>query len=341
MNISTTVLSICIATRNRGAFISETLLNIASQLTEQVEIVVLDGASSDDTTAVVTGLQTQIPNLRYFRKDKNGGVDADYDDAVSKATGEYCWLMSDDDLLKPGAIAAVLNAISRRPSLIVVNAELCTLDFSRLIDERRLMISEDQDYAADELEDLFVDASGYLSYIGAVVINRAVWLARDRTTYYGSYFIHVGVIFQAPLPRGAIVLSDPLISIRFGNTVWRPKEFEIRMIRWTDLVWSLNGISDSVKARIYRREPWLSIKSLFFYRAKGTYGPTEYKQWLIPRLSSKRNRAVALFIAYFPGIVANLAGLLYCMGNYRDARVHFLDMKVSRFYYKNLRFRAS
>jgi glycosyltransferase involved in cell wall biosynthesis len=331
------LLSICIATRNRGAFIAETLLSIAPQISEQVEIVVLDGASTDNTQTVVADLQAQIPHLHYFRKDHNGGVDRDYDEAVSLANGEYCWLMSDDDLLKPGAIAAVLTAIAKQPSLIVVNAELCNLDFSRVIDTRRLLLSTDREYRADDLESLFLDTSAYLTYIGAVVINRGLWLERDRTKYYGSYFIHVGVIFQAPLPRGALVLSTPLISIRFGNTVWRPKEFEIRMIRWTELVWSL-PLPEGTKRALYPKQPWLSIKSLFFYRAKGTYGPVEYQNWVAPRLTSKKSRAIALFVAYFPGPLANLIGLAYCKQSYRDAEVHFLDMKASRFYYRNWRF---
>lgn len=331
-------LSICIATRNRAAFIAETIYSIATQMTDEVEIVVLDGASTDNTTAVVSDLKAHIPNLHYFRKEANGGVDRDYDEAVSKATGDYCWLMSDDDLLKPGAIAAVLGAVIKRPSLIVVNAELRNLDLSLVIDENRLLLDVDREYQSDELESFFLDASAYLTYIGAVVIDRALWHERDRTAYYGSYFIHVGVIFQQPLPSGAVVLSTPLISVRFGNTVWRPKEFEIRMIRWTDLIWSLPSIADSAKATICPKQPWLSLKSLFFYRAKGTYGPVDYQKWVAPRLTTNKSRAVALLVAYFPGPLANLIGLAYCKQKYRDARIHFLDMKASRFYFRNWRF---
>ena len=38
--------------------------------------------------------------LRYFRESVNSGVDRDYDKAVGYASGEYCWLMTDDDLLQ-------------------------------------------------------------------------------------------------------------------------------------------------------------------------------------------------------------------------------------------------
>ena len=80
-------LSICIATRNRGEFIGETLESIAAQCTSSVEIVVLDGASSDNTEQVVRALQNAMPALRYFRQEKNGGVDRDDDAVVGLALG--------------------------------------------------------------------------------------------------------------------------------------------------------------------------------------------------------------------------------------------------------------
>lgn len=328
-------LSICIATRNRGGFIGETLDSIALQCTDEVEIVVLDGASTDNTEEVVLAHQRRTPALRYYRNETNGGVDRDYDAVVGLATGHYCWLMSDDDLLLPGAVDAVLAAIARDYSLIVVNSEVRSLDLSVLIDANRLQFFEDRIYVSDQFEAMFEEVSGYLGYIGAVVIRRELWQGRCREPYFGSYFIHVGVIFQKRLPGETLVISEPLISVRFGNTQWRPKEFEIRMIRWTELVSNLPAISADVRARCYRSEPWRSVKSLMFYRAKGTYDLCEYQYWIKPRLESRWDRVKAWAVARFPGPLANLIGLLYCSFEYRDSNIHYLDMKASRFFIRN------
>ncbi|RCS29036.1 glycosyltransferase family 2 protein [Rhodanobacter denitrificans] len=328
-------LSICIATRNRADYIGETLRSIVGQATDAVEIVVLDGASTDATPEVVAELRTTFPRLRYVRKERNGGVDCDYDAAVVEAQGVYCWLMSDDDLLKPGAIARVLDAIDQGYSLVVVNAELRSLDLSELIDASRLQFGADRTYRANEFDRLFDETSAYLSYIGAVVIRHDVWMAREREPFFGSYFIHEGVIFQHQLPGSSFVIAEPLISIRFGNTQWRPKEFEIRMIRWPALIASLAGVSEDVRHRRYPVEPWRSFKSLFFYRAKGTYDLGEYRRWVRPRVHKLRDRARAFAIACFPGMLANLIGLLFCRLPYRDSNVHLLDMKASRFFYRN------
>ena len=309
---------------------------------EEVEIVVLDGASTDNTGEVVARLQALHPFIRYVFQEKNGGVDRDYDMAVGLAQGEYCWLMSDDDLVKPGAVDLVLRAISREPSLIIVNADLWNVDFSVRIDARRLLFEHDRSYGPSEFERLFEETSAYLTYIGAVVIRRDVWQSRPREPWLGSYFIHVGVIFQERLPGEALVISQPLVGIRFGNTQWRPKEFEIRMIRWPELIWALPAIPEALRSRVYRRAPWRSFKSLLFYRAKGTYDMNDYRRWIEPRTTSWRDKVVAVGIAHLPGVVANLIGLVFCgLFKYRDSNVHFLDMKTSRFYFGYLLRRRS
>jgi glycosyltransferase involved in cell wall biosynthesis len=324
-------LSICIATFNRGAFIGETLASIAREAVEGLEVVVLDGGSKDDTAEVVRRAQERMSYLHYYRQATNAGVDRDFDTAVERATGEYCWLMSDDDLFMPGAVTAVLRALENDPSLVIVNSEVRSVDLSQRLDASRLQFTEDRRYSATEHDRLFDETSGYLTYIAAVVIRRSVWLDRDRASYYGSNFIHVGVIFQAPLPHGAVALAQPLISVRFGNTTWRPKEFEIRMIRWTELIASLSAVSELVRRRRYPAQPWRSLKSLMFYRAKGTYSLTEYRRWIAPRLPWGAHRMQALAVALFPGVIANWIGLLYCRLPYRDSNLHLLDMKISRF----------
>ena len=56
------LLSICIATYNRANFIGETLDSIILQLTEDVEVVIVDGASTDNTREVV---ESYVKNNTY------------------------------------------------------------------------------------------------------------------------------------------------------------------------------------------------------------------------------------------------------------------------------------
>src|ERR1700681_780958 len=118
-------LSICISTRNRCQYIGATLDTIIPQITDDCEIVVLDGASTDNTSQIVSEYAERCRQLRYVRLDENHGIDQDYDLTVGSARGKYCWLTADDDFMKPGAINAVLSALRRGFCLVIVNTEVC------------------------------------------------------------------------------------------------------------------------------------------------------------------------------------------------------------------------
>ena len=304
-------LSICIATRNRGAFIGATLESITCQATEQVEIVVLDGASTDNTGEVVRQYQEHFPRLRYLRQEMNMGVDRDFATAVDLAIGEYCWLFSDDDLLKPGAIQAVLDAIKGGYALVIANGEVRNADMSRPLETKRLPLTADRVYRPTENQLFLADNLDYLTFIGCVIIKRQVWNARDKEKYFGSHFIHVGVIFQQPLPGDALVIAKPLVSIRYGNAVWLDKYFEIWMFKWPGLVWSFTDFPDSLKYRVCPKEPWRRATRLLHFRAKGAYTKMEYAKWLKPRFGTFWDRLMGWTSAHFPGRAANLLFFIY------------------------------
>ncbi len=328
-------LSICIATLNRAAFIGETLKSIIAQATDDVEIVVVDGASTDNTTAVVCSYQQKFPRLNYVRLEAKGGVDRDYDRSVQLAQGEYCWLMSDDDLLKPGAIQAVLNAIDENYGLIVVNAEVRSSDFSELIVPGLLPTDRDRIYTPADWEKLFVDVATFMSFIGCVVIKRELWNAREREKYYGTEFIHIGVIFSSPLPARARYLACPGITIRHGNASWSSRYFQIWMFKWPQIVWSFANYSDAAKRKVCPAVPWQSPKILTILRAKGAYSTREYENFLQTRLTNPRQRFLARLIVAMPGCLVNLPVLIY-FSLFRSQQLYGLaEFRSSPFYYKN------
>jgi abequosyltransferase len=304
-------LSICIATRNRGAFIGATLESIVCQATDEVEIVVLDGASTDNTGEVVGFYRGQFPRLRYFRQETNMGIDRDFANAVDLAHGEYCWLFCDDDLIKPGAVQIVLDAIKDDYALIIANSEIWNADLSRPLEPRKVPLEGNKLYKPSQNHLLLADIGAYLSFIGGVIIKRQLWLSREKEKYFGSYFIHVGVIFQEPLPGDALVIAEPLISLRYGNASWLGKYFQIWMFKWPDLIWSFNQLPDSAKTPVCLEFPWRNNAKLLLFRANGAYTKTEYTQWLKPRLKTYRARLVPGMIAYFPGRLVNLLAFIY------------------------------
>ena len=321
-------LSICIATFKRGLFIGEPLESILGQMAPGVEIVVVDGASPDETPEVMARYAAAHPEIRYFRESVNSGVDADFDKAVGYAKGEFCWLMTDDDLLRPGAVAAVLSTIGGEDDLVIVNAEVRSADLSELFEKQRLVFNADKIYRADAREAFFAETAAYLSFIGCVVIRRTFWLARERIAYFGSLFIHVGVIFQSPPVANVRVVAEPQIIIRYGNAMWTSRSFEVWMFKWPRLIWSFPDFSEAAKRKICRREPWRSAKALFHNRALGAYSSAVFKQFW-PDDVGKTERFVAYLISVFPASLANLVMVTYFARSPKPARMALDDLLFS------------
>jgi abequosyltransferase len=317
-------LSICIATYNRGRFIAMTLDSIIHQLTPGVELIIVDGASPDNTSTVVTSYLSRYPQISYYREPLNSGVDQDYDKAVTYANGEYCWLMTDDDLVVPGAILRILEVIKNSSDLIVVNSEVCNVDFSEVLARRLLDIKSDCQYSAGQRDIFFAEVGAYLSFIGGVVIRRQLWLERNRSIYYGTLFVHFGVIFQSPV-NSVRVIADPVIRIRYGNAMWTGRGFEIWMFKWPQLVWSFRDISDDSKRVVCSPRPYLQSRKLFLYRAIGGYSLKEYSIFLATLLSG-RKAMTARAISLCPATLANLLAAGYCLLKFNRTRTGMYDL---------------
>ena len=326
------LLSICIATYNRADFIGETLDSIICQLSDEVEIVVVDGASTDNTQTVMALYADKCPGLRYIRLPQKGGVDQDFCKAVEYANGEYCWLFPDDDLFKPGAVQRILQELRNKHTLVIVNANVMNCDFSIQFQSSMLDNTEDEIYQPGELEALFNRIVPTISFIGCVVIKRDTWLQREHRRYFDTEFIHVGVIFQDHLPGTACLIAQPYISIRYGNAQWRSRSFEIWMQKWPHLIWSFALISDETKRKRVNPEPWRRLKTLRLNRALGSYSPEMYEKIIAPSNASGLWKLAALAISRIPQPAWNACMLWYLrtFKNKPSKQMTIYDLSLSR-----------
>jgi abequosyltransferase len=305
-------LSICIATYNRAEFIGETLDSIIPQLTDEIELLVVDGNSPDRTQSIVEQYSANCPQLRYVRLPTKGGVDQDYCKTVELAKGEYCWLFTDDDLLKENAVVRVIKTLDNNDlDLVIVNAEVRDVHLKELLEESRLTFKDDRSYDRNNFHNLLVDAGEYMSFIGCIVIKKSFWKHRDKATYFGTEFIHVGVICQSPLPKYAYIITETLVEIRYGNAQWKPRDFEIWMFKWPRLIWSFDGFDEKTKLAVVKAEPWRGFGALIGFRFKGSYTSSHYHEFLSDKNISIFAKFMSIIIAMMP---VRVAFLLYVCG---------------------------
>jgi abequosyltransferase len=201
-------LSICIPTYNFGPFIGATLQSVLSQVEEGVEVVVLDGGSTDDTTKVVESFQERYPCLRYERRDERGGIDRDIARNVDLARGEYCWLFCADDVMKPGAMKRMLEHLNSGCDVYLCGLTLCTLDMEPLGDHRVSRIKTESQFDLSDTGERTVyfkhalTTTAFFSFAGSLAFKKSRWdeIGLDEE-FVGSLWAHVARFFQM-IPAG-------------------------------------------------------------------------------------------------------------------------------------------
>lgn len=219
-------LSICIPTYNRAAFLGEALDSVISQATDDVEIVVSDNASTDNTEALVRDYQSRFPRILYQKNPENLGADRNFLKVMELASGEYCWLLGSDDALAEGAIAAVMPLLGDADLYL---ADITVMSFTmdrpfrphyRLLSSAPGSIYDCTDTA--QLLAYFKDAvglAGLFGYISSLVIRRRLWVRQPVIeVLVGSVWIHVSQILQM-MRAGARIryVGLPLVLNRSGN----------------------------------------------------------------------------------------------------------------------------
>ena len=100
-------ISICIPQYNRIQYLLKSLRQIELQEYTDIEIVISDDGSTDDTESEIKKLQLNYKYPVIFSKnEKNLGYDRNYRRSMELATGDYCIVIGNDDTIyQPGSMA--------------------------------------------------------------------------------------------------------------------------------------------------------------------------------------------------------------------------------------------
>jgi abequosyltransferase len=229
-------ISFAIPTYNFGAFLAETVHSIykgAHSLTaSQIEVVIVDGASSDNTPQVVAELSKVYSGIRYERRSVRGGIDFDMNLAASLCNGEYIWLFSADDLLSTAWDIALLTHLDKfEPDVVLVPAWLCTLAMKPMRRSRVFDIATEGDPKCYKLGDqasvqLYLQNAltleALFSYMSAVVVRKSTWnVLPERQDYYGSCWAHcarlMALLKRSDRHASILYLNKFILHKRSGN----------------------------------------------------------------------------------------------------------------------------
>lgn len=125
---------------NSAEFILRTLECLAAQTWPNLEILIGDDCSNDETLEVVNRFAEGRRNVRVLERDTNLGWLRNTNDLMAQATGELMFFAFHDDLIAPSYVEKLVGALCDRPEAVLSfsDLELIELDGSgsiRIYDE--------------------------------------------------------------------------------------------------------------------------------------------------------------------------------------------------------------
>lgn len=114
------LVSIVIPTFNRVNLIGETLSSALSQSYENIEVIVLDNNSNDNTYEILKNKYEKIPSFKIYRNVVTLDIVRNWRKCFEYSKGEYVLILWSDDLIDPEFISKTQNFLEENPNATFV-----------------------------------------------------------------------------------------------------------------------------------------------------------------------------------------------------------------------------
>jgi glycosyltransferase involved in cell wall biosynthesis len=215
-------LTIAIPTFNRAAYLAECLESLVREQCPGLEIIVCDNASVDSTQAVVESYLRRLAGLRYIKNDKNIGPDANFLKCLYSSDTDFIWLMSDDDIVLPGAVSNVMKVAERNPGagLIILNHCGGFFDVAKAEECGAPAMPVDPEVVLTGTHRVLQTAGVYVTFVSTLVFNsKAVKEIKNPKKYIGTNLLQAYLAYEAALNAGeSVLIGRPCVAARAGNS---------------------------------------------------------------------------------------------------------------------------
>ena len=130
--VSSGLVSVVAVNWNRRDLLRKCLESLAAQQAVELEIIVVDNGSSDDSAEMVA---SEFPGARLIRNKKNRGFCAANNQGIAEARGEFVALLNNDAEAAPGWAAALREVFENRPLVGMAASKILVHEDPRRIDK--------------------------------------------------------------------------------------------------------------------------------------------------------------------------------------------------------------
>ncbi len=212
------LVSICIPTRNGGTFLRETLQSVVSQSYANLEILISDQESTDDTIEVIKAFSDDRIDLQEISSD--GGAAANWNSVIRRARGKFVKLLCQDDLLDFSAVAAGVEGLDSNPDATFLFGPRDVISpKGRVILRSRGWQSIQAEFEWERDARQLVRSGTNIFGEPCTTLYRRSFLERTDG-FRGSYLIDLDMCIQLLAMGPAIHSRESVSSFRISSSSW-------------------------------------------------------------------------------------------------------------------------
>ena len=206
---------------NGGSYLRECIESVLSQQIADMEVLVGDNASDDDTSAIATSFQD--PRLRLIRYEERLEMCANWNRLLAEARGEWIKLLPCDDRLTVGAMQRELDAIKPGIALIAGGKIVCARSGRKMWVSRRTASGH---FPGATMRSRLLRAPGnLLGEPGSVLFRLEDWKRCGKFNESLHYFCDVEFYARLLACGDLIVLEKPSGMFRVHGGSMSAKQF--------------------------------------------------------------------------------------------------------------------
>ena len=120
--------SVCIPAYNSSATIANTIQSILGQTYKNLELIVVDDKSTDDTVSIVEKMAAEDSRIKLYKNEKNLGMTGNWNLCLKLCQGEFIKLICADDMIEPTCLEKEAAAMMQHPTANLVESDTRLVD---------------------------------------------------------------------------------------------------------------------------------------------------------------------------------------------------------------------
>lgn len=146
------LVSICIPVYNTERYIGEAIESSQNQTYKNIEIIIVDNKSTDNTFKIIKKFQKKDNRIKLFQNKENIGMYPNFNETIKHSKGKFIKFLCADDILKPRCVERMVKPLidDSSISLVCTNSDRISTD-RKIIEEIEIPLAKEKKYSGKKV----------------------------------------------------------------------------------------------------------------------------------------------------------------------------------------------